>query len=303
MPTPTNPQDLLIQLRDEIRAAVGAGDFDHALELCDRAIACAREHGSGEDRDRAVCNRANILVAQGRGEAVIGEMRQLLMRSQAPSLRFQAADCISGVHAERREIERAIFYSRIALDHAMLSGIDGTLRIARINLSRLLLMDSRFADARVHLQAALGQMADEDESLERGLTLSNLAYCDTLLGDLDSGFRRGFSSLRSFRRQQAGNWLRLPHLVLSYAYLEAERYGRARSHATRALEWAEVTPNGDEHVKNALYLLGEAEKLEGMTEHAFSRFSKLQERFYPHEPFVVDVLMSTDIRPLVNLMA
>ena len=303
MPSTSNPKEKLLRLRDEIRAAVGAGQFDSALTLCDRAIDQARAHGDAEDLDRAVCNRANILVAQGRGEDVIGEMRQLLMRSQSPSLRFQAADCISGIHAERREIERAIFYSRIALDHAATTDEDGPLRVARINLSRLLMLDSRFADAREHLRDALAQMAGEAESLERGLTLSNLAYCETLLEDLDSGFRHGFQSLRSFRRQQAGNWLRLPHLVLAYAYLEAERYERARRHATRALDWAEVTPNGDEHVKNALYLLGEAEKLEGLTGDAYARFSSLQERFYPHEPFVVDVLMSADIRPLVNLMA
>jgi hypothetical protein len=59
----------------------------------------------------------------------------------------------------------------------------------------------------------------------------------------------------------------------------------------------------DEWVKNALFLLGEAEKLWGHTLDAYEHFSELQSRFYPNEPFIVSLLMTTDIRGMINLMA
>ncbi|MEM7350439.1 MAG: hypothetical protein AAF657_06510, partial [Acidobacteriota bacterium] len=56
-------------------------------------------------------------------------------------------------------------------------------------------------------------------------------------------------------------------------------------------------------VKNALYLLGESEKLSGNEFQAHRHFTRLQREFYPDDPVIPDFLMATDVRKLINLMA
>ena len=52
-----------------------------------------------------------------------------------------------------------------------------------------------------------------------------------------------------------------------------------------------------------LACLGEAEKLCGDELAAHRHFCRLQRDFFPDDPIIPDLLMTTDIRPLLNLMA
>ncbi|MEM1206701.1 MAG: hypothetical protein AAGN66_25930 [Acidobacteriota bacterium] len=298
-----SPEEHLAELRLRVREAIAAGQLDDALELCGQAIESAQDLGDLEALDQARCNRAGILIARGDGEPSIRQMRQILMRSTSAANKCQAAYNISKHHDSRRETERATFYARLAIDHADRAELPELIAPSHNNLANILMLDSHFEQACGHYRRALGAAGAGHDAVERAIVLANLGYCQTVLGNLGNGFDCLTRSLRMLRRLGAASWRHLPHLGLSYAYLEIARYRRATEHAERALELAEAAGDGEEHVKNALYLLGEAAKLGGQSIRAYEHFSELQRRFYPNEPFVVDVLMAADIRKLINLMA
>lgn len=295
------PSESFSDLRDRIRAAVQEGRFDDASTICDEALVWAREHGNDDDLDQAICNRAGILLAQGLGTEALPDLRRILLRSRRAETRFVAAANISKYYDLEHNVEKGLFYARRALEQAEAAEQDDLVATAHNNLANLLVLDSRFPDASEHYRHALGM--PDSRLVDRAIVLANLAYCESVLGDLDAAFPHLFQSLRILRRAGAESWERLPRLGLAYAYLEAGRYERSLRHGRRALELAEGAPDASEQVKNALYLLGEAEKLSGNDFAAFSYFSRLQRTFYPDESFVVEVLMTTDIRGLVNLMA
>jgi hypothetical protein len=121
-----------------------------------------------------------------------------------------------------------------------------------------------------------------------------------MLDQIPQGFTALFQCLRMIRSPDIPLAARGPHLYLCYAYLEVERYRRAIQHGLAALELSERT--GDTtRVKNCLYLLGEATKLSGEIYLARSYFNRLQEEFYPDQLYLTDILLSTDVRSLVNL--
>ncbi|MCG8462060.1 MAG: hypothetical protein MI919_37730 [Holophagales bacterium] len=307
-------RQLFAEIRERIRSEIRHGRLESASSLAEQAVSLARRHGEPADIDLAICNRASILVAQGRGREGVAELRLLLMRGSDPRIQLQAADSISGWHAHQDQVSRALFYARLALDHAeSLGELDARIKTHN-NLGQLSLRDSRFADARDHFRTALELMggdtladgslgADGNLGLSRAVVLSNLAYCECMEEEIEAAFAHAFQSLRGMLRADVGSWEMYPRLVLSHAYLDIGRYSRSIRHARRGLELADRPDGNDEWVKNALYLLGEAEKLRGHTLEAYDHFSDLQGRFYPDEPFIVSLLMTTDIRGMINLMA
>lgn len=289
-------------LREDITRHVAQGDLDRALDLCDRAIDTARASDLGDSADLAFCVRSGIMIARGDGETTIGKLRRILMASSSLLNRFHAAYTVSQYHDVRREGEKSLFYAKQALRYAEELDDPPLLGRAFNRLANLLILDSYFDEAAEHYRRAL-ELQSEDDGIERAILLSNLGYCQTVLGRIRSGIDHLVSSLRMLRRLRAERWNHLPHLGLSYACLELGRHDSARRHARRALELAEKAQAFDPHVKNALYLLGEAEKQLGDDVAAYEHFVDLQQRFYATEPFVVDVLMATDIRKMINLMA
>lgn len=293
-------------LRERLRNEIRHGRMASAVELAGEAVELAREHGGRDDLDRAICNRASLLVAQGAGTEAVAPLREILMRSPNAAIKLQAADCVAGHHAHLGQVERALFYARLAVDFAEKTGeVEAEIK-TRNNLGQLSLADSRFDDARGCFRECL-ELMDRDPGAhrpeQRSLGLSNLAYCETLLGDTQAGFRHAFRSLRITVREDVGIWEMYPRLVLGHLYLEIGRYDRAAQHARRGLALAETTPSNAEWIKNGLYLAGEADKLRGRVQEAYATFSDLQMRFYPDQPFIVSLLMTTDIRGMINLMA
>ena len=288
-------------LRARAREAVTRGHLDEALALCDRAIAWAEKHGDKESQDQEYCNLSGILIAQGRGDDVISKLRQILLSSSKPAICYHAAYNISRYHEMRRQNERGMFYARICLDHAKRTEQPEPVARSYNQLGLLLVRDSYFEDAGSYFTKALGVLPIEP-SHDRTITLSNLGCCQVMLGDLKPGFSHLFQSLRLLKRQSAEIWEMYPRLGLSYAYLDAGRPDRACVHARRGLflaEQAEIVWQ----VKNALYLLGESEKLSGNELAAHRTFTRLQEEFYPDDPVIPDFLMATDVRKLINFMA
>ena len=116
------------------------------------------------------------------------------------------------------------------------------------------------------------------------------------------GLRLLYRSLRTFRRAKADLDAAISHLDLCFAHLELERSREAKRHGERALELAEGHGDSDT-VKNSLYLLGQTAILEGEPKRAQQYFSELERRFYPDRAGLANVLMSLDLRQVVNLRA
>ena len=288
-------------LRQRARDEVERGDLQAALTECDRAIAWAQEFGDRDARDLAHCNRSSILVTQGGGEGVITRLRQILLSSSKPEICYQAANNISRFHEMRNEHDRGTFYAQLSLDHAERSGQPVAIARSHNQLGLLLLRQSYFEEAAERFDQALGVLALAP-GYDRAVLLCNLGYCQIMIGRQNPGFSNLFTSLRMARRQGVDIAEMFPHLSLSFAYLEIDRPARAVVHARRGLELAEEA-GMTWQVKNALYLLGESEKLAGNELEAHRQFTRLQQEFYPDDPVIPDFLMVTDVRKLINLMA
>ena len=287
-------------LREQARVEVGKGDFEAALELCQQAVDWARVHGDRETLDLARCGRAEILISQGDGEQVIGDLKKILLSSSNSTNRFLASYSISEYHLLRNEIDRGIFYARLALGHSKNTSDNGFEAGAEGQIAGLQLLGSYFEDACSSFQRAL-DLLPEEPRIDRAIYRANLGYCQVVQGDLDDGLENLFDGMQLMRDLDAEAWTRFPHIGISYAYLEKGDWQKARTHAASALELSEVSGTPAQ-IKNSIYLLGEAEKLGGNEIAAFDLFQRLQEEFYPDEPHITDFLMTTDIKKMINLM-
>lgn len=301
--SPSDSHPAYEALKQEIFALITRGELDRALSLSQEAVTLARTTGEAVLVDNALCNRAALLLARGQGQEEVPELRRILMRSASPAVRFLAAYSLCQFHDQQEEMDKCRFYSQTALHWAQLDGNPTFLARAYNRLANIDLAESYFESALDGYDRAI-ELSGEEPSLEGAKILSNVGYCQAVLGRLDDAFRSLTRSLRTMRRADAESWLHLPMLGLSYTYLEMGRHERAVRYARRALMSAEAAgPYQLNQIKNALYLLGEAEKLCGRDQEAYECFHHLQSRFYPDQPMVVDVLMATDIRKLINLMA
>ncbi len=289
------------QLRHRVRGEVNRGKWQAALTLCDRAIVWADEFGDRDAQDLAHCNRASILVNQGHGEDVITTLRQILLSSSNPEICYQAAHNVSRFHEMRKEDQRGLFYARLSLDHARRSQKPEPMARSYNHLGLLLVRQSYFDRAGDCYTKALSLLPPE-LGIDGAIIVYNLGYCQIMLGQSTEGFSRLFRSLRILKRLGAEAWEMFPRLGLSFAYLEIDRPHRAVIHARRGLFLAQEA-GVNWQTKNALYLLGEAEKLCGHELAAHRYFTRLQEEFYPEDPVIPDFLMVTDVRKLINLMA
>ena len=287
-------------LREKARLEVEKENFVAALELCQQAVDWARDHGDRESLDLALCGRGEILINQGEGEQAIGELKKILLSSSNQTNRFLASYSISEYHLLRNEIDRGLFYARLALGHAKKAQGNGFEAGAEGQIAGLELLGSYFEEACDSFRRAL-DLLPEEPRIDRAIYRANLGYCQVVQGDLDPGLANLFDGLQMMRELGADTWTRFPHIGISYAYLEKGDWEKAREHAAAALELSEASGTAAQ-IKNSIYLLGEAAKLGGNEIAAFDLFQRLQEEFYPDEPHITDFLMATDIRKLINLM-
>ncbi len=289
------------EFRHKVREEVHLGRLASALALCDEAARQAEDLGHSELRDLAICNRGSILVNQSKGDEVVRDLRKILLRSSSADNSFLAAYAVSQYHELRGEKDRSLFYARLALSHGENSDLPEFTAFGYNRIANLLMLDSYFEEACGHYEKAL-ELLPGDQDLDRALLFSNKGYCQTVLGDFNRGLKCLFKSLDLIRQKGAEAWERFPRLGLSFAYIELGRWDQARFHGRRALQQSEATQSV-EQIKNSLYLLGEAEKLAGNDSAAYEHFERLQAEFYVDKPYIIDFLMATDIRKLINLMA
>jgi tetratricopeptide (TPR) repeat protein len=280
--------------------ALQKGLLDEAGLWWDQALVWARAHGDAPTADRAFCSCAILAIERGRGEALLGELREVLLRSSAGPAGFHAAYAIARAHDLRREREKARFYAGIALERAERIGNREWRAWVHNLLGNLELSASRFAEAAARFRQALQLAPATSSPVWAALIKDNLGYCCVIRRRRRAGLKLIYESLRTLRRHGAERFEVHPRLSLSYALLEAGRPRTATRHARRVL-LISATSGDAEARKAALFLLGEAAKHLGRLDDARGYFLQLQSEFYPDGSHLPDLLMAIDVRRLVNL--
>ncbi|HEX9735038.1 MAG TPA: hypothetical protein VGG06_23955 [Thermoanaerobaculia bacterium] len=299
----TTDREYFLGLRDTVRHAVVRGELEQALVICDEAHRWAERHGSPTDVDFVSCSQLAIRLHQGHGDSVIRELQKILMRSSDATIRHLAAYSISNYYELREDFEKSRFYTQLALDHAAKAGSDFYLARTHTNFGNLLIRESHFEDALLSLEKAL-ELFTEEQLYERLSVLTGMGYCHLASGRYTEGFEKLFTVRRTYLRLRMGWGMALGRLRLSFCfgYLEIGKYRLAILHGRAGMEIGERC--GDHSlVKKALYLLGEAEKLDGDEMAAYTYYARLQEEFYPDNPYLPDLLLDHDTNTFINLWA
>lgn len=280
------------------------GRYENALEVLEQAGQMAERIGDPDLVDRALCNVAAVRIEYRPGSCddLLPRLRDVLVRDNSPESCRLAAYHLARAYEWKDDYKKGLFYARIALERtkALVRQHEKNewLATSYNQIGNLLAADSFFAEAIEQFEGAL-TVHPEPPAVFSAMVERNIGYCRVMLGDVLDGTRH---LLRSYRCLRKNKWLSTDtHLLLSFAYIELEKYRHALRHALSGLATAEELGQKKEQ-KNALYLLGEACVQMGDEERARQYFSKLQ-RFYPNTPFIADLLLATDVRHLINLRA
>ena len=297
-------------LRDRGRELVAKGSYREAAAAYRQAARVATAASEGDLADEALCGWGAAETELGNGVEVMPKLRRVLLGSSVDHNCWLASYTLARAHELEGQVKKALFYARLSLYHSEYVERPGLTAGSRNLLGNLLVADGRETAAAAEYRIALREAHNAPPAWTATAEV-NLGYCllaNAFEGNclrpsrLREGLRLTYSSLRTLRREQAGPLLVWPHLDLCFAYLEMERLETASRHGRRALELAERYENRDA-AKSCLYLLGQAAMLQGNAEAARQFFTELEKRFYPDQTGVSAVLMSLDLRQVVNLRA
>ncbi len=297
-------------LRDRGRELGNSGAYAEASAVYRRAAEVAAAAGDDDRADEAVCGWGTAETELGNGVEVMPELRRVLLDSTVDHNCWLASYTLARAQELEGQIRKAIFYVRLSLHHSAYVDRPGLAATSRNLLGNLLLAEGCGAAAAAEYRLAISDF-DGAPPTWTATAQVNLGYCllaNAFEGNrrrparLREGLRLTYRCLRTLRSEQAGPLLVWPHLNLCFAYLEMERLEGAERHGRRALELAEHHENRDV-VKNCLYLLGQTAMLQRNTEAARQFFGELERRFYPERNGLAAMLMSLDLRQLVNLRA
>lgn len=274
-----------------------------AIQHFSECVQIAAERNDQPLQDRAFCNLVSVQLEMELAvdNDALRELRQVLMRSTDPNTACLAAYNIARIYELAKKIQRALFYANLAFEHSQKPDA-ASWEAACLNLlGNLELADSQWEQACSRFERAL-RYSPAVPALQRAFITDNLGYCRFVQRRFDEGFELVFESLRTFIREGARDFELYPRLSLCYGYLEVKKYRPALRHGTRALETALRIGDETAH-KNALFLVGESFNLMGDQERAWETFETLQQRYFPESPHIPTLLMSLDVRSLVNLKA
>ena len=295
-------------LRDRARELGNSGSYREAAVLFRRAAEIAAESGDTDRADSALCDWGAAETELGNGTEVMPELRRILLGSSNDDNCWLASYTLARAHELEGQTKKALFYARLSHHHSAHVQRQGLTGLSHNLLGNLLVAEGREAEAVAEYRIALRKSENSPPTWVAGAE-TNLGYC-LLVGAgrarglgkarMREGLRLIYRSIRTFRREGAVQYSMLPHLDLCFAHLELRRPASASRHGMRALDLAKRY--GDSATtKNSLYLLGHVALLEGDTETARERFAELGQRFYPDQAGLADVLMSVDLRQVVNL--
>lgn len=295
-------------LRDRGRELGNKGSYPKASAVYRRAAEVATAAGNAAGADEALCGWGAAETELGNGTEVMPELRRILLGSSNDDNCWLASYTLARAHELEGQTKKALFYARLSHHHSAHVQREGLTGLSHNLLGNLLVAEGREAEAATEYRIALRKSENSPPTWVAGAE-TNLGYC-LLVGAVRArglsrarmreGLRLIYRSIRTFRREGAVQYSMLPHLDLCFAHLELRRPASARRHGVRALELAKQY--GDSATtKNSLYLLGHVALLEADTEAARQYFGELGQRFYPDHAGLTDLLMSVDLRQVVNL--
>lgn len=273
---------------------------EQALDTFSRALGVAESIRDQRLRDTAYCNWAGLKIETGTGDEVLTHLRTLLLRSGDPITRRLAAYHIARAHELRGEYSKGLAYARLGWSNLGRSeSRDPTAMASSYNqIANFLFAESRFDEALTHYELAIA--IEPSRQAHRLATFRhNAGACHLMLGRSLRAASLLVSALRTYRRLSPGPAQALCHLDLANAFIELARPLAAVLHAEQALAFARLhgeTPA----VKSALFVLGEAWRLEGDEGRARGYFDQLS-AFYPDLPFIADLLLTVEVRQMINL--
>lgn len=304
--TTVDQHDRFERLLEEGRRHLAAERLDEALRTYERAERLAQERGDGRAADLAFVNRCAVLIPMTRVQGLPGEvmnrLREILMAGRDDVNCRLAAYNIARTFEFTKEHRKGLFYARIALDRSQMLGVADWIASSHNQIGNFLLAESRFEEARKEYEAALALLAGDEASVRLAAIHDNLGYAQVVLGSVSEGLRLLYGSVRTLLRLEARRERILPHLSLSFALLEIGRFRHALQHGLKALRLAEAAGEEDS-IKHALFLIGEAAHQSGDPDAARRYFARLQERYFPDAGYLPDVLLTVDVRQLINLKA
>ncbi len=297
-------------LRDRGRELVATGSYREAAAVYRQAAQVAAAAGEADLADEALCGWGAAETELGNGAEVMPRLRPILLGTTVDHNSCLASYTLARAHELEGQIKKALFYARLFRDRAVYVERDGLTGLAQTLMGNLLVAEGRETEAAVCYRTALRDAngappawtASAETNLGHCLLVSALGAKGFRRARMREGLRLVYRSIRTFRREGAVQLSILPHLDLCFAHLELNRPSDAKRHGQRALNLARQHENWDA-VKNSLYLLGQAAILDRDTEGARQFFHELQQRFYPEQTGLANVLMSLDVRQVVNLRA
>ena len=286
------------------RVHLEAERYEEALRCYEEAEEAAHRHGERRAEDCAFVSRWAVRIATERGLPAepLQRLREILMAGDDDANSWLAAYNIARAYEFAKEHRKGLFYARIALDRARLLGATDWLASSRNQIGNFLLAESRFEQACEEYAEALALLQGEARTLRHAKIFDNLGYAFVVIGRVHEGLGLLYRSLRILRTLGAHREQIFPQLDLCFALLEVDRHELALKHGASALALAEEAGESDS-IKHALFLMGEAAQQCGDAAMARETFERLQQRYFPDSSYLPDVLLTVDVRKLVNLKA
>ncbi len=293
------------EIRRRAEEAFASGDASTALALFEQAELRARSEGDAETADLAYCNRAAILVDLERGAECVPHLKQILMRSRTPRVRWMASYTTAMAAYMESSLEEAGSWARRAERYA--GELDDPVhRAATSNLEgNIAVLLSRFDEAEEAYRRALETFDTRSDPHGRTMAAQirdNLGYVHMCTDRIPDGIVLCEAARREMEAWDATHLLPQTLQDLCYGYLLDNRLEPARSHGERGLTLALET---DDRlvVKNSLFLLAEVAVRQRDRFRARRYLSELV-RCYPEvapDEEIIDVFLDMDLTRVVNL--
>lgn len=294
---------------ERFEALLDRGRTEHAAERLDEAVHAflqaerlAEELGEPRAADRAFVNRCGVILEADRALPADGfqRLREVVMAADDSTNARLAAYNLARAYECLKEHRKGLFYARIALERSRILESPEWLASSHNQIGNFLLAESRFEEAREEYEHAL-ELLPPGPSRRKALILTNLGYAQMVLG-APEGLSLVYQSLRMSGSLGARRDQIFARLDLCFGLLGLGRFRHAIRHGTKALALAEEAEEPDS-IRLALFLLGEAAQQSGDPEGAQALFERLQERYFPEASHLPGVLMTVDVRKLINLRA
>jgi len=292
------------ELMRAAETAFTGDDFEGAVSLYAEAQDVARDEGDHDGADRAFCSRCSVLIELDRGADQIPKLKEILLRSGNPGIRFHAAYCTAVAYDISGDTDKARSYADRA--SAVADELGDPVSASRsLNLwGNLSIRASEFAEAETAFSRSLEahRSLNGHHLMTEAQVRDNLGYVLMCTDRLNAGIELCEQARADLERIGADHYLYETLQDLCYGHLMADNLDRARECGEQALDLA-IEFEDDQIAKNCLFLLSETAVRHGDTFRA-RRYLRELTAYYPEVGIseeIIDVFLATDLTSVVNL--